>query len=225
MPGGKRRFTIVRVAMIWRHGNRPMLVPLASAVAVCLALSTACGSGRQLATNGDAQLRLAPVDLLVFAPHPDDEVIGAGGMLQRAVESGMRVLIVFVTNGDGYPKAASALLDRPIPALRTSDYVKLAAARQREAVAADHVLGVSTSNLVFLGYPDGVLARVYADAGDGPVQSPTTGRTMTCGGYSKSLIKGQGYPSRKVNGSSSALAKSILPAPATVAVAWGWGWL
>ncbi len=168
--------------MIWRHRNRRhALLPLSAAVAFSLALGTACGSGRQLAANGHPQLRLDPVDVLVFAPHPDDEVIGAGGLLQRAVQSGRRALIVFVTNGDGYPKAASALQHKPIPALRNSDYVKLAAARQREAVAADHVLGVSASNLVFLGYPDGVLAGVYADNRDGPVQSPTTGRTMTYG--------------------------------------------
>ncbi|SRR5713226_5380129 len=143
-------------------------------------MSMAC-SGRQLVANGHAQLRLGPVDLLVFAPHPDDEVIGAGGLLQLALRSGKRVLIVFVTNGDGYPSAASALLLRPIPTLGTSDYVKLAAARQREAIAADHILGASTSNLIFLGYPDGVLARVYADAGDRPIQSPTTGRAATFG--------------------------------------------
>lgn len=179
---GRRGCRIVSMAISWRHRNRRrVLAPVAAAVAVSLALSMACGSGHQLATNGHVQLRLAAVDLLVFAPHPDDEVIGAGGMLRRALESGKRLLIVFVTNGDGYPKAASALLHRPISALRNSDYIRLAAARQREAVAADHVLGVSASNLIFLGYPDGVLAGVYADASDRPVQSPTTGRTMTYG--------------------------------------------
>lgn len=168
--------------MSWRdrHRRRAMVL-LSAAVAVSLALSTACGSGLQRAANGHIQLRIAEVDLLVFAPHPDDEVIGTGGILQRALGSGKRVLIVFVTNGDGYPKAAAALLRRPIPSLRNSDYVKLAAARQREAVAADHVLGVNASNVIFLGYPDGVLAGVYADSSHGPVRSPTTGRTMTYG--------------------------------------------
>jgi len=43
------------------------------------------------------------------------------------------------------------------------------------------VLGVSSSSLVFLGYPDGVLAKVYADSGSAPIQSPTTGETATSG--------------------------------------------
>jgi LmbE family N-acetylglucosaminyl deacetylase len=48
------------------------------------------------------------VDVLVFAPHPDDEVIGAAGVLQQALAAGKSVRIVFATNGDAYPDAASA---------------------------------------------------------------------------------------------------------------------
>jgi LmbE family N-acetylglucosaminyl deacetylase len=72
-------------------------------------------------------------------------------------------------------------MHKAIPSLRNADYLQLAAARQHEAMAADHVLGVSASDLVFLGYPDGFLAGVYADTRGEPVQSPTTGRTMTYG--------------------------------------------
>ena len=131
--------------------------------------------------SGTALLRLGPVDVLVFAPHPDDELIGVGGVLQRALEAGKRVRIAFVTNGDGYPQAASALLRKAIPSLRSADYLRLATTCQYEAIAADPVLGVSTSDLVFVGYPDGGLAEMYADSSDAPVQSPTTGRTMTYG--------------------------------------------
>jgi len=159
----------------------------AAAFAAGLALSYACSLGELPSgpgggvLSGTAPLRLGQVDVLVFAPHPDDEVIGTGGVLQRALETGKRVRIVFATNGDGYPQAASALLHKAIASLRNADYLYLAAARQHEAVAADHILGVSASNLVFLGYPDGVLAGVYADTYGDPVQSPTTGRTFTYG--------------------------------------------
>ncbi len=131
--------------------------------------------------NAAASLRLDPVDVLVFAPHPDDEVLGAGGMVQRSLESGKRVRIVFATNGDGYPQAASALTHNPIPSLREADYLGLAAARQHEAISADGILGVKAASLIFLAYPDSVLAEVYADAGGALVPSPTTGRTATYG--------------------------------------------
>src|SRR6266705_5268163 len=132
-------------------------------LAACLALTVACGSMRiQPITDSRAQPLVSPVDLLVFAPHPDDEVIGAAGLVRRAVESGKRVLIVFVTNGDAYANAASALVHRSVDELRAGDYLVLAAARQREAIDADRILGVNPRDLIFLGYPDGGLAELYA---------------------------------------------------------------
>lgn len=126
-------------------------------------------------------MSLPPVDLLVFAPHPDDEAIGAGGVIQQALAAGQEVRIVFATSGDGYPQAASALLKKPIAELRPSDYVSLAATRQREAVAAGTLLGLSASSLVFLGYPDSAMTAVYANESRSPVASPTTGKRSTYG--------------------------------------------
>jgi N-acetylglucosamine malate deacetylase 1 len=38
--------------------------------------------------------------LLVLAPHPDDDVFGAGGVLLKAIKLGKMVHVVYVTNGD-----------------------------------------------------------------------------------------------------------------------------
>src|SRR5262250_1622088 len=47
-------------------------------------------------------LDLGPADrLLVLAPHPDDELVGCGGMIQRALAAGAAVRVVFLTYGDG----------------------------------------------------------------------------------------------------------------------------
>src|ERR1700694_1036879 len=132
-------------------------------------------------SSDGAGRRFHPVDVLIFAPHPDDEVIGAGGVIQQALATGRRVRVVLATNGDGSKKAASALLQKAVSSLREDDFVHLARRRQQEAIAADRKLGLSSSDLVFLGYPDGVLANVYESTGDDPVRSPTTGRTMTYG--------------------------------------------
>ena len=37
--------------------------------------------------------------LLVFAPHPDDEIIGCGGVLLNAVKIGCEIQVVYVTDG------------------------------------------------------------------------------------------------------------------------------
>ena len=39
-------------------------------------------------------------DVLVLAPHPDDEVLMAAGVIDRAVKQGLRVEVVLRTNGD-----------------------------------------------------------------------------------------------------------------------------
>jgi len=38
--------------------------------------------------------------LLVIAPHPDDEVIGCGGLIKKIKDGGGKVFVLFLTNGD-----------------------------------------------------------------------------------------------------------------------------
>ncbi len=38
--------------------------------------------------------------VLILAPHPDDEAIGAGGLIQRAKKAGAEVKVGLYTNGD-----------------------------------------------------------------------------------------------------------------------------
>ena len=42
--------------------------------------------------------------LLVVVAHPDDEVLGAGGLIARTKATGAAVLVVVVTSGDGFPE-------------------------------------------------------------------------------------------------------------------------
>jgi LmbE family N-acetylglucosaminyl deacetylase len=81
------------------------------------------------------------VDLLVIAPHPDDEVLLAAGMLVQAIKAHQRVAVVVVTNGDltcernGYQ-------------------------RQAETIAALKLLGLAEEDVHFLGYPDGAVDQL-----------------------------------------------------------------
>ena len=108
-------------------------------------------------------------------------MIGAGGIIQQAIAAGKTVRIVFVTSGDAYPQAASKLLGKRIRDLIAPDYVGLAEKRQREAVAAGGLLGVSASSVVFLGYPDAVMTVLYANLSRTPVESPFTEKRLTYG--------------------------------------------
>src|SRR5262249_38639410 len=47
--------------------------------------------------------------LLVIAPHPDDEILGAGGLAQRVLMQDGHVTVLYVTAGDGFDAAAEQL--------------------------------------------------------------------------------------------------------------------
>ncbi|MES9829718.1 MAG: PIG-L family deacetylase [Candidatus Thiodiazotropha sp.] len=86
--------------------------------------------------------------ILVVAPHPDDEIISASGVIADAVGRGEEVTVVYVTNGD-ISGIAQGLV------------------RQSEAVDAQvGFLGTTESDLIFLDYPDGGLDLIYRNYPD-----------------------------------------------------------
>lgn len=96
--------------------------------------------------------------VLVFAPHPDDESIGAGGLLQRLASAGAAVKIVYMTDGENNDWAHRALLKRWH--LDDRDRNAYAALRQREALDALSEIGIDPLAASFLHLPDTGVARV-----------------------------------------------------------------
>jgi LmbE family N-acetylglucosaminyl deacetylase len=135
-----------------------------------LLLAAAC-AGRRGAPTVAAGTRL-----VVVAPHPDDETIAAGGLIQRVLGAGGTVDVVVVTDGDGYVEAAAALTGHDQPT--APDFVALGRTRRDEELAAAAVLGVPTGHVHFLGYPDDGLEPLL-DVSWGPAHayvSTHTGR-------------------------------------------------
>jgi len=93
--------------------------------------------------------------LLVIAPHPDDETIAVGGLIQRVRENGGEVRVVLITAGDGFVEAVVHETGTPRP--RPAAYVAYGQERLREARAALRVLAPDHSRLQILGFPDGGL--------------------------------------------------------------------
>ena len=60
--------------------------------------------------------------VLIVAPHPDDEALGAGGLIQSAVDSGADVKVVYLTHGDHNEIASIFYQKRPL--LTKSDFVR-----------------------------------------------------------------------------------------------------
>jgi LmbE family N-acetylglucosaminyl deacetylase len=105
--------------------------------------------------------------ILVLAPHPDDEVLGCGGVLQRAAAMGLPRRVVFLTYGDNNARSFAAYRGRPV--VTPEAVIGMAEVRRSEAMAADRTLGLSPDRLTFLGYPDfGTLAIWSAHWGAEP---------------------------------------------------------
>jgi LmbE family N-acetylglucosaminyl deacetylase len=94
--------------------------------------------------------------LIVFSPHPDDESLGAGGLIQRVLETGGKVKVVFITSGDGFPEGVEKEHHISHPAAK--DYRRYGVERRQEALKATATLGMKEHDVVFLGYPDGGLS-------------------------------------------------------------------
>lgn len=99
--------------------------------------------------------------LLIVAPHPDDETIATGGLIQRALRRKKQVHVIVMTNGDGFRKAAQILYGTAVP--QAIHYKQLGEHRQRELLKAVARLGIAPDKVHFLGYPDGGLHRLWTD--------------------------------------------------------------
>lgn len=89
--------------------------------------------------------------LLIVAPHPDDEIAGAGGLFAAALDAGIPVRLAAVTDGEG---------SHPPEAI---DPAELAAIRRGETDAALQVLadaaGCPVPPVTRLSIPDGAVAE------------------------------------------------------------------
>ena len=115
--------------------------------------------------------------LLVLAPHPDDEALGAAGLIQRVVAAGGSVRVVLMTSGDAFPEGVEAATHIRRPKAR--DYRNYGSLRERETVTAMQSLGLNRSNILFLGFPDGglcLIASKYLSAKARAFDSPYTKR-------------------------------------------------
>ena len=105
------------------------------------------GSVRPLMLNPTARTGdAATTRLVLVAAHPDDETLGAGGLLATASAAGERIDVVLLSSGEGSH-----------PGSRTHDAADLATLRVEETRAALSLLA-PRARLRAIGLPDGDLA-------------------------------------------------------------------
>lgn len=129
--------------------------------AVALAAAAGCGRpGPADAPTSWPSVELHAGDrLLVLAPHPDDEVLCCGGLIQQALRLGVPVRVAFLTYGDN--NQWSFAIYRHHPVLLPWAVRGMGEVRHDEAVAAARRLGLGPDALTFLGYPDFSTLRIW----------------------------------------------------------------
>jgi LmbE family N-acetylglucosaminyl deacetylase len=85
---------------------------------------------------------------IVISPHQDDETLGCGGLIALKRQQGIKVAVIFLTDGSA------------CPGFNGLDSQQIIDLRQEEATAALGILGVSPSDIYFLNYPDGKLKEL-----------------------------------------------------------------
>jgi LmbE family N-acetylglucosaminyl deacetylase len=98
------------------------------------------------ALNADGTLPLSEQSWLFVSPHDDDLCIGAGLLMQAAVDAGVDVQCLIVTDG---------CLGYCLP----EQEANIADIRWKETIESFESLGIAKDHLKFLGFPDGGLTK------------------------------------------------------------------
>jgi len=90
-------------------------------------------------------------NVVIFAPHPDDEVLGCGGTIAKKLAEGYNVFVIFMTDGR-YGLKEVGIDKNPDP-------LELKTIRKEEALKAAKILGLNEENLFFLDIEDKSLSK------------------------------------------------------------------
>jgi LmbE family N-acetylglucosaminyl deacetylase len=145
--------------------------------------------------------------LVVVTPHPDDEVLGAGGLIQKALDEGVLVEVIAVTNGEASH-----------PHSRVAATMDLPAVRARETETALQRLGWDTPNITRLSLPDGHVAerRDELDAALSDILLPDD--------LCVAPWRLDGHPDHDACGESALNAARSVGAKSLSFLVWAWHW-
>jgi len=102
--------------------------------------------------------------ILIFAPHPDDDVLANSGIIMEALRKNADIKVVFMTVGDALDQ------DYLNWYLKTNNITNfkgnIGDIRHIEALTALSELGLNESNAIFLGYPDQGIKSLFLNNWD-----------------------------------------------------------
>ncbi len=100
----------------------------------------------------ESLLTSSGASVVVIAPHPDDESIATGGLIQLALKLGARVTVVVLTDGDDNPWP-QRVMERRL-SIGSSERARWGIRRREEVRSALAVLGVTGASTRYFGLHD-----------------------------------------------------------------------
>lgn len=147
--------------------------------------------------------------VLIFSPHNDDEVLGAGEFIKHTLKNGGEVKVVLMTNGDGFKEALQFDYFTLNP--KPNDYINFGYTRQKESIYALKKLGLSEKNIVFLGYPDGGLSALWGAYWDKTTPYTSQNTQSDKSPYTNSFTKENTYCGENVANDISKIIQDYKP--------------
>lgn len=143
---------------------------------------------------------------VVLAAHPDDEVLGAGGLLRRLSRTGWQVDVAWASDGEASHPDSSALAR-----------VELARLRREESLAAREVLGLRGTTTWF-GLPDSAL-EAHEDALRDAAADLVSGADLVLAPW-----HGDGHPDHEACGRVALELAGRQGTPVWELPIWAWHW-
>src|ERR1700685_2677369 len=154
---------------------------------------------------------LPPLDsgtaLLVVSPHPDDETLCCGALIQRVLQAGGRASIVWITSGDA--SRLTLLFNGATLLPDQAHALAMGERRMAEARAATARLGVTAGGQLFLGYPDGGVAQLLTTYQHTAYTSLLTAQAAVP--YAAALFPGHAYTGVNLEHDFAAVLARVRP--------------
>lgn len=153
-----------------------------------------------------------PGAVVIVAPHPDDEVLGVGGLLAGLCAAGVPVHLVAATDGEGSHPGSVALAP--------AELVRRRRAETDEALA---LLGVHPVRTLRCGLPDSGLAAhedALAEVVTTLIAELGTEKPVWC----LATWRGDGHPDHEAAGRAAAGAAGAAGARLLEFPVWTWHW-
>ncbi|WP_380169386.1 PIG-L deacetylase family protein [Jannaschia sp. R86511] len=152
-----------------------------------------------------------PGRAVVLAAHPDDEVLGAGGLLHLLARSGWRVDVVWASDGEGSHPGSTVL----VPA-------ELARRRRQESTLARQELGLS-GRTTWLGRPDSGLQQ-HENAVTSGLDEVVAGPGAGPADLLVAPWHADGHPDHEVCGRAALRVGAAHGLPVVEVPIWAWHW-